>query len=239
MTRTAAVFAAVALIPLAGCQALGPQVVGSGVVASEDREVAGFRTIAVTGSGEVIITPGAAPALTIEAEDNLLPLIRSDVEGGKLTLGFKSNTWVKATKPIVFRLTVAELDAVSVAGSGTVTAGKLVGDKFDLSISGSGDATLKEIDVKALNVSLSGSGSFAASGSAGEATFGISGSGSVKAPDLAASAVTVKISGSGDADVRAAESLDVGVSGSGDVTYRGDPKVTKRISGSGSVTKKE
>ena len=122
MTRIAVVAAAVALAPLAGCQALGPQVVGSGVVATEDREVAAFHALAVSGAADVIITPGDAPALTIEAEDNLLPLIRSDVEDGKLVLGFKPNTSVRTTRPVVFRLTARELDAVSFSGSGSTNS---------------------------------------------------------------------------------------------------------------------
>ena len=54
-------------------------VTGSGRVTSETRAVSGITRVALEGMGEVVIQEGAAESLTIEAEDNILPLITSAV----------------------------------------------------------------------------------------------------------------------------------------------------------------
>jgi len=95
---------------------------GSGHVRSESRTVQGFDQVVLTGSGELTITQGGAESLTIEAEDNILPLLRSDVSGGRLTLGGKDNAGFSATQPIRYKLAVKNLHAVSVSGSGDATA---------------------------------------------------------------------------------------------------------------------
>ena len=54
-------------------------VVGSGKVVSETREVSGFTSVSVSGSGQAQITVGDSDSLVIEAEDNILPLIETSV----------------------------------------------------------------------------------------------------------------------------------------------------------------
>lgn len=55
---------------------------GSGNAITESRDAAGFNEIALSGIGSGIVTQGDAEALTIEAEDNLLPPIGSEVREG-------------------------------------------------------------------------------------------------------------------------------------------------------------
>src|SRR5215212_8679511 len=59
---------------------------GSGVMASETRSVSGFSEVALSGTGDVRIAQSGQESLTIEAEDNLLPLLETFVEDGRLTL---------------------------------------------------------------------------------------------------------------------------------------------------------
>ena len=73
---------------------------GSGRVQTESRTVQGFTEVDLAGQGSLTITQGADEALTIEAEDNLLPVLTSDVQHGRLVLGTKDNTIIRATKPI-------------------------------------------------------------------------------------------------------------------------------------------
>jgi hypothetical protein len=60
---------------------------GSGNVITESRDVAGFNEIALGGIGTGIVTQGDEEALTIEAEDNLLPPIGSEVREGPQQAG--------------------------------------------------------------------------------------------------------------------------------------------------------
>jgi hypothetical protein len=82
---------------------------------------------------------------------------------------------------------------------------------------------------------ISGSGRIHLGGSAFEHRINISGSGDVRAFDLATTNTYVKISGSGNSEVWTTNYLDVIISGSGSVYYRGNPQINANISGSGGV----
>src|SRR5262245_33803264 len=79
---------------------------GSGKRVSEPRNVSGFREVVLKGSGNLNIEVTGTESLTIEADDNLLPYLTSDVSGNRLTLGTKDNTNVSPSKEITYTLTV-------------------------------------------------------------------------------------------------------------------------------------
>lgn len=194
------------------------EVIGSGNVISESRPVAGFKRVRLRGSGNLLVEQTGVESLTIEAEDNILPLLRSDVENGQLILGLRPGTRIVTHKPIVYRLTVKELEGIEGSGSGSVDAKGLNTDRFSFDGSGSIEVRL--------------------AGRADELELSISGSGEYDGESLTSRRARVEVSGSADVLVNAQDVLDVQLSGSGDVRYVGNPTVTQRVSGSGSVTKK-
>lgn len=82
---------------------------GSGHVTTEMRQVSGFTRVELSGTGELTVEKTGTESLMISAEDNLLPLLTSEVSGDTLILGAKSNTTIYATKPITYSLTVTDL----------------------------------------------------------------------------------------------------------------------------------
>ena len=193
---------------------------GSGTVAAEARDAAGFSEVRVSGTGDVVIVVdrAAGESLKVEAEDNILPLLETTVRGGVLHLGVKAGESISPTRPVVYRVTARELGRVEVTGSGTVRATGIDANRFVVDISGSGG-----VDVAGHTESLE---------------IHISGSGSVDAAKLRARVASVAISGSGNAGVNASDHVDATISGSGSVRYAGDPKVQTRIAGSGAVSKR-
>src|SRR5262245_53761344 len=82
--------AALALVAVAGCGGLPPTVAaGTAAATSENRTIAAVTGLELTTSGQVDITTGATPALSIEAPADVLPLLTSDVVGGTLRLSVK------------------------------------------------------------------------------------------------------------------------------------------------------
>lgn len=201
------------LIMLTGCSAVS----GSGQVASETRQVSGFTGIDLSGVGEVIIEQGESESLTIEADDNVLPVLTSEVEDAVLRLGRKPRTTVTTRNPIRFRVTLKDLNSIALSGSGSVSA--------------------ENLRVDALRVDVSGSGTTNLAGSADEERIAMSGSGRYDAAGLSSRSVEVDISGSGTAAVAVSEQLRVDISGSGTVTYSGDPRIDQSVSGSGRLIK--
>jgi hypothetical protein len=105
-----------------------------------------------------------------------------------------------------------------------------------VTLSGSGIVTAEGIDAKRLTVALPGSGILRASGTATTLVVDHSGSGDAQLEGLLASDVRAVLGGSGRIVLNATKTLDATVSGSGAIFYRGDPsQVTTSVTGSGVV----
>jgi len=207
------------LLASIGCvdNSWGPAIKGSGVAKTEERDVAAFKRIQIDGGAKVKIDVGPQhkQSLSVEADDNILPLIETSVNGDTLLITSKQSISPKVG--VKLTITVPALDGVKVNGSGDITANGIAATQFDVDIRGSGDVKL--------------------AGTADALSVKISGSGDVDATRLTTADATVHVSGSGDVKVDATKTLDVHISGAGDVRYLGDPQVTKQIMGSGSVKK--
>jgi hypothetical protein len=207
---------------------------GSGNVTTEIRQVSGFTGIVLEGSGEVNIEVTGTESLSIEAEDNIIPHLTSNVVGGDLVLGVDGG--ISPTRDIVYTITVASLDTLTIDGSGSMTLPELSAGSFGTRINGSGSMDLTGLAVGELTVEISGSGEVTVAGSADSLEVSIPGSGAFSGDDLTAVSGLVEISGSGSAVVDVTDSLEANVSGSGSIRYLGNPTVETDISGSGSVS---
>lgn len=233
LIATAAVLA-IAAIPVAF--AMGDMaIVASGKVRQESRSVTAFTAVGLTLPGKVELRQGSPEAVTVEADDNLLPEIETVVENGKLKIRFARNISVVGRSHILVTVTAPRFDSIAVAGSGDVVSAGLASPALSVSVSGSGDVKLENVQVDTLKASIAGSGDIRATGKAGEVTAKIAGSGGFHGSKLEAARANVSIAGSGDVTVGAAETLNVSIAGSGDVRYHGDPKITRSVAGSGQI----
>lgn len=189
------------------------QVVGNGQVAKETRDIAAFDTLRLEIAANVTITIGKPGPLTIEADENILPLIETTIKDGKLQITAKRS--FSSKKPVIITGSAANIAAVEVSGSGGVTVTGLDNETLAIALKGSADVTVQGRTAK-LNVDLKGSGD-------------------VSCYELAADDVNVNIKGSGDVEVSAATTLNATVMGSGDITYKGSPRVKTRVIGSGDI----
>ena len=193
----------------------GVGVEGSGVPASETRDVAAFAAVDLAGSNNVTIHVGGEQAVVVSADDNLVDHVTTRVEGGKLLIGTTSGSFTTKA-PMSVDVTIPALHAVTLSGSGTLVA--------------------DGIDAKRMTVALPGSGILRASGTAATLAVDHSGSGDAQLEDLVASDVRAVLGGSGRIVVTATKSLDATVTGSGAIFYSGDPsQVTTSVTGSGVV----
>jgi hypothetical protein len=211
---------------------IGFGVRGSGSDNTERRTVPAFEAVSVGGDFDVRIQVGPERSVVITGDDNLLPLVRTEVRDG--TLHIEAIRSFRSSRGIRLAVASPRLRAVSISGSGDVEARGFREEAFEAAISGSGDL-LASGDARTLEVSVSGSGNAEFSGSADQLLAAVSGSGNVDARRVPARLARVQVAGSGDAWISVAEDLQATVSGSGNVGYLGEPRVTKRVSGSGSV----
>lgn len=214
--RARATLYSLAVILFAACGFSGTT--GSGVVKDETRQIGGFSSISLNGVGHLLITQTGKESLTIRAEDNLLPLLESRVDGTVLHLGPTGKTNVRPTKTIEYILEVKSLDEISTFGAA--------------------DVEVKDIDGKKLVISSRGAGSAKAMGKVESLEVNLSGAGSFDGEGLQAKEAKVSSQGVGSSVVRVSDQLDASVAGVGSVEYIGSPQVHQSVSGLGSVKKR-
>jgi len=208
---------------------------------TEDRHLSGFHALEVAGPFDVRLSQGATESVKVEAPEEVIGRITTEVNNGVLKVYNKHNEnfhWGDAFhhRKILVYVTVKDINSIMVTGSGDVAFTEGIhADRLTLHVSGSGDVN-GMLEVKDLEAGISGSGDVKLSGHADNSQIRISGSGDYSARGLHTSNTSVHISGSGDASVYVTDKLDASVSGSGDISYSGSPKsVLKSKSGSGDI----
>lgn len=215
----------------------GRSVTASGNVKTETRDVTGFTGISLSLPAKVTIKQGNKEGLTIEADDNYLPLIETVVERGQLRIRPTEKNMSFKGRSMKLNITIdaINIESLSVSGSGDIVADELNSPKLRTSIAGSGEVNIKSLTSDSVKVSIAGSGDLNLGGTSNELEGSIAGSGSIKADRLKAKNVVVKVAGSGEATIWATDTMKLSIAGSGDVKYWGDAKVTQSVAGSGSI----
>ena len=191
-----------------------PGVKGSGVSKTETREVADFDKLEFNGAGTVNLTFGDSNSLEISGDDNLLPLIETKVEDGKLVI--RPTESINPKSDLVFNVVTKDLSDVSVAGAASLD--------------------IKEAAIETLKVKVSGAAKMSGSGSIDDLDISISGAGSIALKDMKSKDVKISVSGAASATVYASNSLDARIAGIGKITCHGNPQdVNKTTSGLGTI----
>jgi len=224
----------VILFVLVSCNLIGEM--GSGNVVRQERKVATFDAIDVSGAFDIYLTQGTTQSVIVEADDNLMDLIKTEIHGSTLEIDTKKA--IMHSKSMKIYLTFVDLKDIDVSGAVDIeTQNKL--SLQDLSISGSGATKGKmEMDVQKLKIDCSGGSKLFLTGTAKDVKVDASGAVDLFAYDFPAENYNIDISGAGKAQINVSKELNVEISGAGTVTYKGNPtKNIQDISGAGSVKK--
>lgn len=210
---------------------------GSGTIATETVAATGFETVALLSEGDVTITIGEEPSVTITGDDNLLPLLDATVSGGTLRLELtEDNTDIDPSQPIEWRIVVPSLRGVQLTGAGSMSVDSLASTTFDVTLTGAGSISVADLDASSVNVAIPGAGSVKLAGEADKQEVRISGAGDYEGMDLRTRDADVTVSGAGSAEVMVTGRLDATVTGVGSIRYAGDPDVSEVVTGVGSIT---
>ena len=207
---------------------------GEGPMVTENRPVTGFHAVNMQISGDVEVSVSETFMVEVQAQGNLLPLLKTEVKDGSLQIYFDKS--VSYSEDLKIRISGPSFDGLAVGGSGTIRViTPLSSEKMDLDVAGSGDIYLPQATLQSASSSIAGSGTIHLGGTANELKSNIAGSGDIKAKDLTVNNLNVNISGSGSVTANVIQALKASIAGSGDVHYTGQPTVDADISGSGSV----
>jgi hypothetical protein len=190
---------------------------GSGVAASEAREANDFTGVDVGGVFQVEITAGREFSVLVDADDNLLQYIKTEVNGDVLHI--ETTERINSTTPIRVRISAPDIESVGASGASKVT--------------------LNGVNNSNLSVDTSGASKVKIEGETAEVKVEVSGASSVDAESLKAKTAEVDASGASSVNLFVTERVVADASGASRISYSGNPtSVEKRTSGASRVHQK-
>jgi hypothetical protein len=196
-------------------QAVGDELIqGDGTVVTETRAFETYDQIELRVAADMHVTIGKPTPLTIEADQNIMPLIKMEVRKDKLIISSDRQFTTKKSPSII--VTIAKLQAVEVIGAG--------------------DMWIKNLDNENLSVATMGAADIHLAGKTKNLTVSVIGAADVDAFDLDVENANATLTGQADAKLNVTKSLIAAIIGPSDLSYRGNPTVTKTIIGDGDIT---
>lgn len=241
---------------------------GNGNVITKEISISDYNEISTVGVQEFVYEQSdAAPYLKVTIDENLLSLLKIQVDGKELKVEPKKINETSRhgnayqLDPTTFKVVtnsreLKELNVVSsgdfiisgpininkleinMAGSGNILLKKrTTGNKLEINLASSGCVIASDIHLKDIECSLAGSGLIQVEGSSEQAEYNLAASGNIKANDCISEKTECNIVGSGSIHAYAKDRLEANIVGSGNVYYKGDPIISKSILGSGKLKK--
>lgn len=189
---------------------------GSGKLAKESRTLAAFQSIKVDGAAKIDVKIGSPQSVVVEADDNIIPLIGTEVQGDRLVIRPRQRYRDPMDHGVTVTITTPQLKGLEVSGAISGAVSGLTGPRFDVQINGAGALT--------------------ADGVVDDLEINVAGAGSIDGGGLKAKRADVNVAGAGQVTVTATEELTARVSGVGAVRYGGNPaKVQQKVLGVGRI----
>lgn len=190
---------------------------GSGKVATEQRSVSDFSKVDVGGVFQVEIVAGKDYSVEVQADDNLLPLIRTEVRGD--TLQISSEKRFNTRNDIKVRITAPNIEGIETSGASKVNASAIKSEALAIDTSGASKVSLAG-ETRQLNIQVSGASN-------------------IDASNLNAVDADVDASGASKVSIIATGNLKTEASGASSITYSGNPaNVEKHTSGASRVNQR-
>lgn len=229
----------VAVLPaflFTSCIFWGPSVKGNGNVVEEEREVTGFNGIKTSRGVNVYISQGDGEKVVIEADENLVDIIETDVENSILKVTTRRRIR-EATSTKVF-VTFRELEEVKAfAGSNVYSEKAVRAGNMDVSASAGSNIKL-DVAANKMEVSASAGANIFLEGTAREISVHASAGSNVKAEGLVTEVCRAKAGSGANIYITVEKEMEGRASSGGNVFYSGNPQQINASSSSGGNVKK-
>jgi hypothetical protein len=208
---------------------------GNGVVVEESRNVSeDFTSVHASEGIDVFVTQNDAFKISVEADENIIDLIGTDVKNGRLKIHAIENIG-RATKKVYVSLPdVTALESSS--GADLIAQNLIESERIELDAS-SGSEIQVELSAREVTADASSGADIKVSGTT-QVLYADASSGSdIRAKNLFTKQCTADASSGADISVNVSESLIADASSGADISYTGDATVQTKKSVSGSVHK--
>ena len=208
---------------------------GNGNVVEETRNISGdFTEISASEGLNVLVTQGEGFNIRVEADENIIDLIGTDISEGRLKVHALKNIG-RGTKNVY--VTLPKIESLSSSsGADLVVQNVIKADNLELKATSGSDL---RVELQAIEVTAhtSSGADLKISGTADTLNAHASSGSDLEAQDLEVKVCFAEASSGSDIAVRVSESLKAEANSGGDISYAGDPTVETTHSVSGSVHK--
>lgn len=209
---------------------------------AQERKVADFTAIQVSGAMDVYITQGKQTALAVSASsDDARNAIITEVRGNTLYISLKynmGNSW-KNTQARAY-VTIVTPEMIDVTGASDINiVGVLKSNDLLMKLSGASNVK-GDVDLNNARFILNGASDCKLSGKASRMKLQVSGASDFKGYDVKCDIAELTVSGASDVQVTVEQEISVQASGASSVHYKGTPQIRNAsIVGASSFSKKQ
>lgn len=209
---------------------------GNGKVVSEERAIsADFDAINVQQGINLYVTQGKPTNISVEADENILDLLTTEVKNNELNIYFEKNVYRAKARNVY--LTTETISKISASSGASVKSENTI-QTTSLDLDASSGSTMK-IHTNASEIkSESSSGSnITIFGKSKNITANARSGSSIKATELTTENASAQVSSGANIDVNVTQKISAEASSGGSIDYVGNPKVVdKETSSGGSVS---
>jgi len=203
-----------------------------GPVKKEIRDIGAFTAIEVSDGIDVYLSQGEAKPLIVEAQEQLIEDLITEVEDGVLKIYLDRNfTFVKTARVSV---TAPKIRKLKTSGGSDLTAEAIIAGK-ELVIEASSGSDIKiEVEVEHIGIKASGGSDVDIFGTANKLVARTSGGSDLNGFGLIVHKAKLESSGGSDIKIHVLDELWAIASGGSDIIYKGNPTDLKIESSSSS-----
>ena len=212
---------------------MGPGIKGNSVIVEQDRKVTeDFTTISASEGIQVYVTQADEYRISITADENIIDLIGTDIENGKLKIQALKNIGHSTKKVMVSLPNLKALHSSS--GAHISTENTIKSNHLTLEAS-SGSMLGIELIGNQLEVNTSSGANLWLSGKVNNTLIEASSGSKIEAKELSTVLCNAQASSGSSVTIAVTESLQANANSGGYIAYTGDPEVQKNESVSGSI----
>jgi hypothetical protein len=204
--------------------------VDPGDLVKEERAVSSFNSIEIGGAFEVILAQGNDESLVLEAGENIMDKIITEVTGKTLKIYTEKGCCRNPGRMAVY-LTFVDLEFMGISGAcELMNEGSISLDNLEMDLSGASEITMN-MELDRLEMDLSGASEIDFEGSCGQVYIDASGASEMDALNFRVGSMFIDASGASDCKIYVTDELQVEASGATTVRYKGNPEVSSSESG--------
>ena len=179
----------------------------------EERQVSSYHSIDISGAYHIVFTEKETDKIKINAPEDVLSLIKTEVENNILKIGKEDDKHKAISKTTIYIPVNKKIKSIICRGAVNISNESTISiDNLELDMRGSGSVKLS-LNTSSLKLDISGAAVVYLSG---------------KTKDFSAENAIIQIKGAGKATAHVTHSLEASIAGTGKINVTGSPTSQKK-----------